>query len=40
MEAVNGNIKALLRCGGGYRVLKAERLAAARTEFVAFQKAA
>lgn len=44
-EAVNGNIKALLRRGRGYRnlnylLLKAQRLAATRTEFVAFQKAA
>ncbi len=45
VEAVNGNIKALLRCGRGYRdlnylLLKAQRLAATRTEFVAFRKAA
>jgi len=45
VEAVNGNIKALLRRGRGYRnlnylLLKAQRLAATRTEFVAFQKAA
>jgi transposase len=45
VEAVNGNIKALLRHGRGYRnlnylLLKAQRLAATRTEFVAFQKAA
>ena len=45
VEAVCGNIKALLRRGRGYRnlnylLLKAQRLAATRTEFVAFQKAA
>jgi transposase len=45
VEAVNGNIKALLRRGRGchdldYLLLKAQRLAATRTEFVAFRKAA
>ena len=45
VEAVNGNIKALLRRGRGYRnlrylLLKAQRTAATRTEFVAFKKAA
>jgi transposase len=45
VEAVNGNIKALLRRGRGYRnlnylLLKAQRLAATRTKLVAFQKAA
>jgi len=45
VEAVNGNIKALLRRGRGYRdlnylLLKAQRLAATKTEFIAFQKAA
>jgi hypothetical protein len=45
LEAVNGNIKALLRRGRGYRdmnylLLKAQHLAATKTEFVAFQKAA
>jgi len=45
VEAVNGNIKALLRRGRGYRdlnylLLKAQRLAATKTEFVVFQKAA
>jgi transposase len=45
VEAVNGNIKALLRRGRGYQdldylLLKAQRLAATKTEFVAFQKAA
>jgi transposase len=45
VEAVNGNIKALLRRGRGYSdmnylLLKAQRLAATKIEFVAFQKAA
>lgn len=45
VEAVNANIKALLRRGRGYRdmnylLLKAQRLAATKTEFVVFQKAA
>jgi transposase len=47
VEAVKGNIKALLRRGRGHRdldylLLKAQRLAATiiKTEFVAFQKAA
>ena len=45
VEAVNGNIKALLRRGRGYRnlnylLLKAQRLAATRTQLVAIQKAA
>jgi transposase len=45
VEAVNGNIKALLRRGRGYRdlnylLLKAQRLAATKTEFIAIQKAA
>jgi transposase len=45
VEAVNANIKALLRRGRGYRdldylLLKAQRLAATKTQFVAFQKAA
>jgi transposase len=45
VEAVNGNIKALFRRGRGYRdlnylLLKAQRLAATKTEFVALQKAA
>jgi transposase len=45
VEAVNGNIKALLRRGRGYRnlnylLLKAQRLAATKTEFVAIRKAA
>lgn len=45
VEAVNGNIKALLRRGRGYKnlrylLLKAQRMAATRTEFVIFRKAA
>lgn len=45
VEAVNGNIKSLLRRGRGYRnlrylLLKAQRMAATRTEFVVFRKAA
>jgi transposase len=45
VEAVNGNIKALLRRGRGYiniryLLLKAQRMAATRTQFVVFQKAA
>jgi hypothetical protein len=42
IEAVNGNIKALLRRGRGYRdmnylLLKAQRLAATKTEFLVLQ---
>jgi hypothetical protein len=45
VEALNGNIKAMLRRGRGYRdmkylLLNAQRLAATKTEFVPFQKAA
>jgi transposase len=45
VEAVNGNIKSLLRRGRGYKnlrylLLKAQRMAATRTEFVTFRKAA
>ena len=45
VEAVNGNIKSLLRRGRGhqnlrYLLLKAQRMAATRTEFVVFKKAA
>jgi transposase len=45
VEAVNGNIKALLRRGRGYRdmnylLLKAQRLAATKTESLVLQKAA
>src|SRR5215470_17084177 len=44
VEAVNGNIRALIRRGRGYQnlsylLLKAQRMAALKTEFVAFQKA-
>jgi len=45
VEAVNGNIKSLLRRGRGYTnlrylLLKAQRMVATRTEFVVFQKVA
>jgi len=45
VEAVNGNIKSLLRRGRGYKnlrylLLKCQRMAATRTEFVVFKKAA
>ena len=45
VEAVNGNIRSLLRRGRGYTnlrylLLKAQRMAATRTQFVVFQKAA
>jgi transposase len=45
VEAVNGNIKSLLRRGRGYKnlrylLLKAQRIAALKTEFVAFHKVA
>ena len=45
VEAVNGNLRALLRRGRGYKnlrylLLKAQRMAATKTEFVAFRKAA
>lgn len=45
VEAVNGNIKALLRRGRGYRnlrylLLKAQRMASLKTELVVFRKAA
>jgi transposase len=45
VEAVNGNIKALLRGGRGYKnlrhlLLKAQRLAALKTEFLVLRKAA
>jgi transposase len=45
VEAINGNIKAILRRGRGYRdihylLLKAQRLAATKTEFITFKKAA
>jgi transposase len=45
VEAVNGNIKALLRRGRGYKnlrylLLKAQRLAALKTDFLVLRKAA
>ncbi len=45
VEAINGNIKTLVRRGRGYKNLryllfKAQRMAATKTEFVAFKKAA
>jgi transposase len=45
VEAVNGNIKALLRRGRGYKnlsylLLKAQRMAALKTEFLVLRKAA
>lgn len=45
VEAINGNIKTLLRRGRGYKnlgyqLLKPQRLAATRTEFVIMRKAA
>jgi transposase len=45
VEAINGNIKALLRRGRGYTnlrylLLKAQRVAATKTEFIAFKRAA
>jgi transposase len=45
VEAINGNIKTLLRRGRGYTnlrylLLKAQRLVATKIEFVAYEKAA
>ena len=45
VEAVNGNIKSLLRRGHGYKnlrylLLKAQRMAVNKTEFVVLKKAA
>ena len=45
VEAINGNIKALFRRGRGYKnlgylLLKAQRLAVTKTEFIVLQKAA
>ena len=45
VEAINGNIKTLLRRGRGYKnlrylLLKAQRMAATRTEFIVIKKAA
>jgi transposase len=44
VEAINGNIKALLRRGRGrknlvYLLLKAQRIAVTKTEFIVLQKA-
>src|SRR5258708_12798482 len=43
VEAINGNIKTLLRRGRGYKnlrylLLKAQRIAATKTEFVVFRQ--
>jgi hypothetical protein len=45
VEAVNGNIKSLMRRGRGYRnlrylLLKPQKMAATRTEFAVFTKVA
>jgi transposase len=45
VEAINGNIKTILRRGRGYKnlrylLLKAQRMAATKTEFIAFRRAA
>jgi transposase len=45
LEAINGNIKALLRRDRGcknlaYLLLKAQRMAVTKTEFIVLQKAA
>ena len=45
VEAINGNIKTLFRRGRGYKnlgylLLKAQRMAVTKTEFIVFQKAA
>jgi transposase len=45
VEAINGNIKAIMRRGRGYRnlrylLLKAQHMAASRTEFMVLQNAA
>jgi transposase len=45
VEAINGNLRLLLRRGRGYQnlrylLLKAQRLAATKTEFIAMRKAA
>lgn len=45
VEAINGNIKAVIRRGRGYKdlrylLLKVQRMAATKTEFIAVQKAA
>jgi hypothetical protein len=45
VEAINGNIKTLLRRGRGYKnlgylLLKAQRMAVTKTEFIVLQRAA
>ena len=45
VEAINGNIETLLRRGRGYRnlgylLLKAQRMAVTKTEFIVLQKVA
>jgi len=45
VEAINGNIKTLLRRGRGYKnlsylLLKAQRMAVTKTEFIVLKKAA
>ena len=45
VEAINGNIKTLLRRGRGYKnlgylLLKAQRMAVTKTEFIVLRKAA
>ena len=45
VEAINGNIRMLINRGRGYKnlrylLLKAQRMVATKTEFVAFRKAA
>jgi hypothetical protein len=45
VEAINGNMKSLLRCGRGYQNLrylmrKVQRMAVTKSEFVVFEKAA
>ena len=45
VEAINSNIKAIVRRGRGYKniaylLLKAQRMAATKTEFIVLQKAA
>jgi transposase len=45
VEAINGNIKSFVRRGRGYKnlgylLLKAQRMAVTKTEFIVLQKAA
>ena len=45
VEAINGNIKSIVRRGRGYKnlgylLLKAQRMAVTKTEFIVLQKAA